>query len=232
MTALMERPAGMPQWGSMPGWGIVGDLTPPELIAARKLHTLRRLIVGGLGLVVVLCAVAYAYAMIQHSHANDDLDAASAQTTQLQVEGNKYSGITRIETTIDAVKGQVASVMVGDVDTAALVTKLREALPGTMSIQNMTIAVNSAPGGTPTTPSTSLDVSGHALIGNVTITGSSQRLSDVSAYVDDLGRIPGVTNIVPTSNQVGNTSSQFNISLAVTDVLLSHTFDATAKGGK
>jgi hypothetical protein len=232
MTALMERPAGMPQWGSMPGWGIVGDLTPPELIEARKLHTLRRLIIGGLGLVVVLCGVAYAYAMIQHSHATDDLDAASQQTTQLQVEGNKYSGITRIKTTVDAVKGQVASVMVSDVDTAALVTKLRTALPGTMSIQNMTIALDNSPGASSTSSAASLDVSGHPLIGTVTITGSSHRLSDVSAYVDNLGRIPGVTNVVPLSNQAGTTSSQFNITLAVTDVLLSHTFDTSAKGGK
>jgi hypothetical protein len=232
MTATLEVPANTPSWSSMPGWTIVGDLTPPELINARRLHTLRRFIVVGLGIVVVLCAVAYAYALIQHSRATDDLDSASAQTTQLQVETNKYSGITRIENTVSGVKTQIAAVMVDDVDTAGLIQQLRKALPGTMSIQNMSITITGASAGSSNLASSSLDLSGNALIGSVNITGSSQQLSDVASYVDNLGHIRGVTNIVPTSNQVANKVAQYTITLSLTDVLYSHHFDAAAKGGK
>jgi hypothetical protein len=234
MTATLERPqGGAPVWSSMPGWTIVGDLTPPELINARRLHTLRRLIFVGLGIVVVLCAVAYGYAMIQHSRATDDLDSASAQTTQLQLETNKYSGITRIESTVAGVKAQIASVMLNDVDTAGLVARLRKALPGTMSIESLNINITGASAtANAAGSSSSLDLSGNAIIGAVTISGSGQHLSDVSAYVDNLSRLPGLANIVPTSNEVQNHVAHFTIMFALTDRLYSHHFDVNAKGGK
>jgi hypothetical protein len=232
MTATMDAPApAAPSWGSMPGWTIVGDLTPPELINARRLHTLRRLIVVALGVVVVLCVLGYGYSLVQHSRATDDLAEASTQTTQLQLETNKYSGITRIETTVAGIKGQLATAMANDVDTAALVAKLRQALPGSMSIDNLTITITGVSTSSSSTSGTSsLDVSGHPIIGSVTINGSGQQLSDVSTYVDNLGKIKGLTNIVPTSNAVQDHVSQYTVMLALTDVLYSHHF--AVKGGK
>jgi hypothetical protein len=233
MTAILEKPQGTPQWGAMPGWGIVGDLTPPELIAARRLHTLRRLIAFGLGLVLVLCIVGYGYALVQHSRAQDDLDNASAQTTALDSTSHKYSGITQIEGLVAGVKGQIASAMQYDVDTAALVARLREALPGTMSIQNLTLAITNPTSTSGTSSSsTNLDASGRQIIGTVTITGAGRQLTDVAAYVDKLASIRGVDNVVPTSNAVAKGVTQYSITLSLTDALYSHHFDATAKGGK
>ena len=101
-----------------------------------------------------------------------------------------------------------------------------------MSIQNLSINITGVGNGASNLASSSLDLSGNPLIGTVNITGSGQQLSDVSAYVDNLGRIKGVTNIVPTSNQVANKIAQYTITLSLTDVLYSHHFDVNAKGGK
>ena len=49
-------------WSSMPGWGIVADLTPPELIASRHLKVLRKWIVLGLVVLVVACVAGYVLA--------------------------------------------------------------------------------------------------------------------------------------------------------------------------
>ena len=41
-------------WSAMPGWGIAADLTPPEIINARQLKLLRKLLGGGLVALLVL----------------------------------------------------------------------------------------------------------------------------------------------------------------------------------
>ena len=46
-------------WNGMPGWGIVADLTPPELIASRHLKVLRKWIVLGLVVLVLACVAGY-----------------------------------------------------------------------------------------------------------------------------------------------------------------------------
>ena len=59
MTTLMARPGnGDTLWASMPGWGIVADLTPPELVESRRLKALRKLIAVCLGAVVLLLRAA------------------------------------------------------------------------------------------------------------------------------------------------------------------------------
>ena len=64
MTAVLIATGQPDSWGGMPGWDVVADLTPPELINMRWLGVLRRRIAAGLVLVVVLLrAVAYVYAV-------------------------------------------------------------------------------------------------------------------------------------------------------------------------
>ena len=46
MTAAIAT-SGQQLWSTMPGWGIVADLTPPELIASRRLRLLRKLLIAG-----------------------------------------------------------------------------------------------------------------------------------------------------------------------------------------
>jgi hypothetical protein len=233
MTATMERPTPASSWNSMPGWGIVGDLTPPELINARRLQSLRRIIAAALGVVVLLCGAGFGYAMMQHSSAADDLDAAAAQTTQLTISVNRYSGITRIEGEVAAVNTQLATLMKTDVDAARLLTEIRAELPGSMSIDNISLAfIDPSVSVGAQSSSSSLDPSGHQRIGTVTITGSGRTLTDLAGFVDQVSAIRGVTDVVPTSNQQAKQVASFSLSLALTDQLYSHKFDYPQKGGK
>ncbi|MGH8861321.1 MAG: hypothetical protein ACRDVG_08845 [Jatrophihabitantaceae bacterium] len=235
MTAVLNQaPAGAPLWNSMPGWGIVGDLTPPELINARKMHVLRRIIVIALGLVIVLCGVGYGYGVVQHSGAADELSSASAQTTELQLTTHHYSGITRIETIVSDTKGQVASAMQNDVDVARLVAKVRGALPGTMSIASMSVTLAGTTAGSVSSAgsSSSLDRSGNLPIGTITLTGSAQNLDDLPSFVDALSALRGISDVVPTSNQASGKVVQFAVSLTLTNALYSHHFNVTGKGVK
>jgi hypothetical protein len=229
MTALLARPASTSHWGSMPGWNIVADMTPPELINLRRIAVLRRRIVIGLVVVAALCAAGYTYASMQNHTAADDAALASSQTFDLTRSAAKYSGITRIESAVDTVRGQVATVMTPDVDVTQAIAAMRHALPRTMSIQNLALTLSAAG---PTNDSVGLDASGHVVIGKVTISGSGRTLDDLPNFVDRLVAIRGLVNVVPTSNQVASKVAQFSLSVDLTDQLYTHRYDVTSTGGR
>jgi hypothetical protein len=226
MTAVLDRRA-VSAWSTMPGWGIVADLTPPELVKARALRVVRRFIALGLLVVLALCALAYLYALQQSSSASDEASAASEQTTLLQIESNKYGGVSKIETDVAAIRSQVASVMGTDVDYSGLLDKIRSAAPTSMSIQNMTVTVSA----TGVSDTASLDVSGVPHIGSITVNGVAKRLTDLPAYVDRLSAIRGIVNVIPTTNEVATNDVQFAVTFEINDALYSHRYDVTT-GGK
>ena len=226
MTAVLVRPDSPSAWSSMPGWDVVADMTPPELINLRWLGVLRRRIAAGLAVVVVLCAVAYGYAFVQNGKADDAASAAEFETGNLSRAASSYAGITQIETTVDSIRSQVATLMADDVDVANLIGKVRAALPNTMSIENLSVTL--APIGN---PSTGLDATGRTEVGALTISGSGQNLNDLPAYVDALSRVPGIVNVLPTSNEVAAGVAQFSVTASLTDQIYSHRYDLTNTGG-
>jgi hypothetical protein len=234
MTAVLaSRPANH-LWSTMPGWGIVADLTPPELIAARHLRVLRKLISVGLALVLILCAGAYVLAFKAHSTAADARDAVTARTQQLQqqLHDKSFGDVVRIQGTLAQVQGQVTGLMKDDVDLPELLGKIRTALPARMAIN--TLLVTLAPAGTAVVgaPATTLDTSGHVVIGTVVVAGSSETLDDLPTYIDRLARVNGISNLVPTSNGSDTVGVKFSLAFAITDRLYSHRYDVSTTGSK
>ncbi len=224
-TTVLEQPT---LWTSMPGWGIAADLIPPELINSRKLKSLRKLMAAGVVFLVVVGAGGYYLAVKEKDGAAADLTSVQDQTTQLQREGAGYSGVIAIQGSVSKVRTQIAQVMTGDVDLVALVGQLTGALPATMTIGQVAITISpaaiavAAPGG-------GLDMSGLPRIGTITMSGTGQSLSDLSDYIDALKVIPGLVDVLPVSNTVSETVTQYNITIGLTNVLLSHRFDVGAR---
>jgi type IV pilus assembly protein PilN len=234
MTAVLAPPTDDQLWSSMPGWGIVADLTPPELIARRHLRVLRKLIIAGLTVVVVLCAAGFALAVQKHASARDDRNAITTRSAQLERElhSGPYEQVVTMQGTLAKVQAQVATLMKFDIDLPALLAKVRTVLPASMAINTLTVTMNTAAAAPVGTGGTGLDTSGHTVIGTVTISGSSKTLDDLPAYIDRLAKLRGVVNLVPTSNLVTKGTAQFTLSFAVTDTLYSHRYDAKNTGGK
>jgi Tfp pilus assembly protein PilO len=215
----------------MPGWGIAADLTPPELVASRRLHKLRKAIVVCLVLVVLLCVAGYAWAFLRHSSASSDLDAANARTAQLTAQQARYAGVTQIQSTTAGVQSKVAALMKDDVDVPKLLADLRAALPATMAIKQLSLTL---------TPESAHAVTGavvplpsaHATIGKITMSGSGRAFDDLSSYVEKLAAIPGVTNVLPGTNVADAAGTQFSLTLDLTDQLYSHRYDTNKAGGK
>jgi Tfp pilus assembly protein PilN len=232
MTATISRPpATQPYiWNSMPGWGIVADLTPPELVAARRLNVLRKLIGAGLVLVVVLCAAGYVWAWSKHSSAATALHTASARTQQLTAQQNQYADVTQIKNATTSINSQIASLMNQDVDVAKLVDQISKAVPATAGLTSLTVSLTQSNTAGLNSTQASLDRSGHLQIGTVSMSGVGQSLTDISAFVTHLSALPGVTNVVPSTNLAQDQgSTTFTVSLDITDQLYTHRY-ATVGG--
>src|SRR5579875_3384550 len=232
MTALLTKSHPEAAWQGMPGWGIVADLTPPELITARQLSALRRVIGITLAAIILLCAAGYVDAMLEHSSAANDLASADARTNQLVAEQGKYARVTQVQAATEAVMSQVRTLTRGAVDVAAVLHRLRVALPGAVSLTSANVSVtNPAELAAPAAPT--LNSTGRPIIGSVTLTGTSRRIVDIASYVDALTKLRGVVNVIPTQNNSASAASAatWSVTAQLTDAVMSVPARSSASGG-
>jgi type IV pilus assembly protein PilN len=232
MTAI-QIPVG--PWSVRPGWGISVNLTPPQLANARRVRTVRKLVVTGLGLIVLACGAGYFLAGRDQASARDALAEQQVQTMQLNSQLAKYDTTVRLQSTVAAVRQQISTAMAGDVSTDDLLARVRAALPGDMTIQQVSVTVSlaSATAATPDgTDGTGLNDAGHARIGDVTISGTSHDLGDLSEFVEHLQLESGIVDVIPTSNAAGPDGVQYSLTFGFTDQLRTHAYDLAQGANK
>lgn len=216
-------------WSSMPGWGIVTDLLPPEVISARRVRALRKVITMALLAILVLAGVGYGYGFWRAHGASAALSVEQHRTVELTEQQRKYADVVRIQGTIAGVNGQIGRLLADDVDVARLLDDVLGRLPKGASVLQLALAlsVTNAQGVSGGTDMAVLDTSGHPHIGTVTLTGQAHSLSQVAAFVAGVGTVRGVVGAVPTSQQGDRNAVQFTVQLTLTDQVLSDHFAST-----
>jgi hypothetical protein len=215
----------------MPGWGIAANLTPPELIASRRLRRVKERLVMAILVIVLLAAGGYAYAFWQVHTAQGGLQSAEQRTAQLRSQETQYSVVTTLQGNIGSVRHQIQKLMAGDVDVSAVLTTVEHALPPGVAITELTLSMDGASAGAPAGGNDSLDTSGKLHVGQITLQGTGRTLVDASTYVAALAALPGVVDVFPTSNVTQAVGTQFALTVNLTDSLLSHRFDVTGAPG-
>ena len=221
-------------WNSMPGWGIVANLLPTEVLQARRVRAIRKLVIILISVLLVIAAAGYAYAYLQSRSAAQSLAAEQSRTSQLTAREHQYSDVTQIQGSVAEVQSQLSTLLANDVNTPQLLSQVMTVIPagGHLSQVTMNLAVPNQSGAS-TLPLTSLDTSGHTHIGTVTLVGQVVHLTDVATYVDALALIPGVVQPYPTTNTVADKGgATFSIQLTLTDQLFTHSFSPSTTGGK
>ncbi len=222
MTAVLTDPAATTY---VPGWGIYADLTPPELVTARRLRALRRTMLLGLAALAVAIVLVFAYTVLRDQQATDDLARQQATSTRLGVEQARYSVVTDIRGSTTAVRQQLAGLMAGEVDASGLLASVRTTLPTGTVLDAAQLTVDAGGGAAVRSGDTaSLDTSGATHIGRVTLSGTSPRLSDIATYVDALSRRRGLVDVVPVTNQANGSAFTFTVAAIVTDAVLTQRY--------
>jgi hypothetical protein len=232
-----SSPAELQQsWNARPGWGIAANLTPPELISSYRLRRIRERILLAVCLVALFAAAGFAYGFWRAHQADEDLSAARGQTGTLQHQADQYGSVTRIQGSVTQVRAKLATLLAGDVDVSTLIGRLRAAAPSGITISALTVTIDD-PAATGSTvgngPVASLDTSGAKHIGTVLVDGTGRSIDDLPRLVDAVAALPGVVDVLPTSNATQAVGTKFTLTLTLTDRLFTHRFDVTAPtGGK
>lgn len=233
MTAI-DQPRDL--WSTMPGWGIVANLLPPEVVSARRVRAIRKRMIVVLIAVIMLAAAGYGYAFWKAQSAQNSLSAEQSRTVTLQAQQHRYAAVTQIHTDVAQVNTQLGKLMSNDVDVPTLIDQMVAKMPPGMALTQVTVNITagSQQGTTIGVGGASLDTSGGKHIGTVSLTGNAAHLADVATFVDGLSALPGVVDVTPTSNTAATdkgSTSKFSIQLNLTDAVLTHSFDS-AKAGK
>jgi hypothetical protein len=232
MTAVLHKNL----WHSMPGWGIVANLLPPELIEARRAHAIRRMIAVGAACVVLLALLGFGYAKWREHSASNALSSAQDTTTRLITEQGKYNNVTQLQGTLTQIQTQVKTLMADDTRFPGVIVKVRsDLLPG-MAISQLSASIDvgaaktNASTGSGTNSGAVLSSSSAEPIGTMTMTGTAVHFSDVSQFVDRLNKVSGLANVYQASNTANAVGVQFSLQITITDAALSHRYD-TVEGG-
>jgi hypothetical protein len=233
MTTMQPREL----WSTMPGWGIVANLIPPEILQARRVRAIRKMVAYLLCVLVLIAAIGYGFAWYRSQQAAETLAAEQTRTAQLLAQQKRYADVTLLQGTVAGVRTELSQLLASDVDMSALVTSVLAQLPAGATVSQLAVTM-SPPAGqqakvNPASGTGSLDTSGRPHIGLITVTGQALRVPDVSALVDRLGALPGFLDPYPTSNTTNDKGTLFTIQFTINDSLLSHRYDMTSKtGGK
>jgi Tfp pilus assembly protein PilO len=210
----------------------VANLLPPEVIVARRVRALRKVIVMALVAVVVLALAGYGYAFWKARVASSALSAAEKRTAELQQQQSTYADVVRIQGTVASVKTQVATLLANDVNMAKLISDVAAKLPTGANLTQLSLALSTGTAGAAAANPVSqavLDTSGRPQIGTINLTGHARSLNEVASFVSGVASVPGVVGVLPTSQQGSATAVQFTVQLTLTDQVLSHRY---APGGK
>jgi hypothetical protein len=210
----------------MPGWGIVVNLVPPEVLVARRVRVIHKLIVSFVGAIVVLAGLAYGYAYWQVHTASGQLSAAEAQTAQLHQGQQKYGVVLSLQAETSHVINELKGLTAATVDLPALVNKVIALSPNPRLLTKVDVEETAAapPGTTSMTasnPTGSLDTSGQLQIGTITVTGAAVSVAQVSGYVHRLAQVPGIVEVFPVTAQTNGRYLDFTVQMTMTDQLLS-----------
>jgi hypothetical protein len=231
MTTMQPREL----WSTMPGWGIVANLIPPEVLQARRVRAVRKLVAYGLCVLILIAGAGYGFAWYRSQQAADALAAEQSRTSQLMAQQRRYADVTLLQGSVASVRSQLSELLVSDVDVSALMTAILLQLPPGASVTQLAVTMSHPAGSTstatPTTGSGALDTSGRPHIGLISITGQARKVSDVSALVDRLSALPGFIDPYPTSNTTNDKGALFTVQFSINDRLFSHRYDVATKTG-
>ena len=231
MTTMQPREL----WSTMPGWGIVANLIPPEVLQARRVRAVRKLVAYLLCVLVLLAGIGYGFAFYRSQQAAETLAAEQSRTSQLLIQQKRYADVTLLQTSVAGVRTELSQLLQSDVDVSALITSVLKQLPSGATVSQLAVTMSPPEGQqakvNPASGTGSLDTSGRAHIGLMTVTGQALRVSDVSTLVDRLGALPGFLDPYPTSNTTNDKGTLFTIQFTINDRLFSHRYDIQT-GGK
>jgi hypothetical protein len=172
-------------------------------------------------------------ATYQTSTVRDDLTAAESDGQSLVRQQHAFSNLVNVQTESQTISTQLSTLLSGDLPWSRLLASLQTAAPSNVELTGVSgsLAAKTTGGATSAGTSSSLPT-GTAVksIGTLTVSGSAPNKPTVAAYVDALGKVPGLGSPLLTSANTQNGVVLFSIRLDITDAALGGRY--TSKSAK
>ncbi|HVN11223.1 MAG TPA: PilN domain-containing protein [Kineosporiaceae bacterium] len=208
------------------------NLLPPEIVEARSLGRLKKVLGGALVVVLASCAGAVAWAQSGVASAQAGLDAAQARTAILRTQQAKYAQVPRILALIDSAAAAREQAMRQDVLWYGFLSDLSMTTPKGVLLENLEMTMSSG-----TTTATAADPLTPSGIGQVTFSGTAQHFPDVAAWLEAVGTVHGLDgstlqtaarNPGTGGSTTGGDGITFTSTIQVTSKALTHRYDRKA----
>jgi Tfp pilus assembly protein PilN len=210
--------------------GVFANLLPDEVVASRRARVVKRYVLLGLAATLFLLVTGFGLAWWQTQRAQGDLSAAQDQASALQHRQREFQPLVTAQGQSAQIESSLGKLMVGDLQWMHLLDTIRASATRGISITSLTgtVTVGAAvpPGGTPGT-SDGLDVlnrTGQLQVGTMTISGTAVDKNTVAAFVDTLGKMPGLAAAFPASVTSTNGKLTFSVQVILTSDALGGRF--------
>lgn len=205
---------------------ISADLLPAEVVQGRKDKRVRRMVLAALGVVVLLLAGWYVLA--RHATADARVKLADAQAAQQRVESQKknYSDVVQVQQDVATVNGQLKKLMATDLRWSTVVVAVQRVAPAGITLTGLNGIIEQVNKNAPAASASSSTglLSGADTVGSLTINGIGGTKDQVAAYVDLLGRIPGLKTPLLSSAAATPKGIEFTVRLDLTRSLFGGRF--------
>jgi Tfp pilus assembly protein PilN len=203
------------------------DLLPAEIVQARRLASLRRVLAGGVVAVALLCVGGTLWAHSGAAAAQEDLDAVQARGAQLRSEQARYAAVPKLLNLIESADAARERAMSQDVLWYGFLSDLSLTTPKGVTLSGLQVSLDK--------PAVATDPLVPPGLGTVTFTGSAQRFPDVAAWLDAVGSVHGLdgSTLQSASREdpaaaAGARAVNFTTTITVTSKALTHRYDRKA----
>lgn len=209
------------------------NLLPPEIAAAARLSTLKKLlaliVVGAL----VVTGLLYLWANNQANSSQERLDSATAENSTLKSEAARYAQVPLVAAQVQSAEGNLATAMAPEVRVSFLLNDLSLTIPSAARLTSLSIGIGPTDPGVQAAATAALSTGVTAppgIAGSVTYEGKARSFDAVAAWLASFAKQTSYADAYLTSatkdtgtTTVGTTFT-FSSSSTLTPEALSNRF--------
>lgn len=228
-------PAPAAAQGNRVDWATVPrvNLLPREIVDTRRFRVVKRVLIGAVLFVGVLCGLLTFWEQSKVTEARDELELTQKQGAALKLEQSSYAKVPKVQSELDAALAARERALGTDVLWFTFLTDLAVNTPPGTVLQSVTISMDgttavSATGADPVTPPG---------LGTVKVSGEASRFTDVASWLTATGEVSGLSgsqlqSAARTEGQMSAGAGDritYSGTAVITPGALSHRYDR--KGG-
>jgi Tfp pilus assembly protein PilN len=209
-------------------WALVPrvNLLPVEILEGRRFRrTQLGLGVAILGTVLVAGGATY-LAQRSVSDANHQLASSQARVSSLQIEQKRYAAVPEVIAEVDAANKARTLALGTDVLWYRYLNNLDGARPSGVQLTGFTVTLSAAP--TTSTAVASANPLSPTGLGSITFSGTAKQYSDISAWLEALNKITGLSAAALASAAADEAGHTFSSSAVVDSDALSGRYEKEA----